>query len=101
MQAVQTPIIPVVADLIRRHPGTISLGQGVVYYGPPPQAEAKIAEFFKTPEIHKYKPVHGITQFFGERAHQFRNAVHRFVFMNFGRLKEFCDLRFGLRRRSV
>jgi aspartate/methionine/tyrosine aminotransferase len=62
MQAVQTPIIPVVADLIRRHPGTISLGQGVVYYGPPPQAETKIAEFFRTPEIHKYKPVHGIPE---------------------------------------
>ncbi len=58
----QTPIIPVVADLIRRHPGTISLGQGVVYYGPPPQAEQKIAEFFRTPEIHKYKPVHGIPE---------------------------------------
>src|SRR5437016_4272025 len=38
MQAVQTPVIPVVADLIRRHPGTISLGQGVVHFGPPPQA---------------------------------------------------------------
>jgi aspartate/methionine/tyrosine aminotransferase len=62
MEAVQTPIIPVVADLIRRHPGTISLGQGIVYYGPPPQAEQKIAEFFRTPEIHKYKPVHGIPE---------------------------------------
>lgn len=62
MEAVQTPIIPVVADLIRRHPCTISLGQGVVYYGPPPQAEAKIAEFFRAPEIHKYKPVHGIPE---------------------------------------
>jgi aspartate/methionine/tyrosine aminotransferase len=62
MEAVQTPIIPVVADLIRRHPGTISLGQGVVYYGPPPQAEQKIAEFFRTPDIHKYKPVHGIPE---------------------------------------
>jgi aspartate/methionine/tyrosine aminotransferase len=62
MEAVQTPIIPVVADLIRRHPGTISLGQGVVYYGPPPQAEQAIAEFFRAPEIHKYKPVHGIPE---------------------------------------
>ena len=62
MQAVQTPIIPVVADLIRRHPGTISLGQGVVYYGPPPQAEQRIAQFFRTPDIHKYKPVHGIPE---------------------------------------
>lgn len=56
------PIIPVVADLIRRYPGTISLGQGVVYYGPPPEAERAVAEFFRTPEIHKYKPVHGIPE---------------------------------------
>jgi len=62
MQAVQTPIIPVVADLIRRHPGTISLGQGVVYYNPPPQAEARIAEFLRAPDANKYKPVHGIPQ---------------------------------------
>ena len=32
---VQTPVIPVVGTLIRENPGTISLGQGVVYYGPP------------------------------------------------------------------
>jgi hypothetical protein len=38
MQAVQSPIIPVVGELIRNCPGTISLGQGVVYYGPPPEA---------------------------------------------------------------
>ena len=35
LQSVQAPIIPVIADLIRAHPGTISLGQGVVNYGPP------------------------------------------------------------------
>ena len=38
MQSVQSPIIPVVGELIRSNPGTISLGQGVAYYGPPPQA---------------------------------------------------------------
>lgn len=56
---VQTPIIPIVADLIRRHPGTISLGQGVVHYPPPPEAMAMIQEFLKDPENHKYKPVVG------------------------------------------
>ena len=35
MQAVQSPVIPVVAELIRQHPGTISLGQGVVFYRTP------------------------------------------------------------------
>jgi aspartate/methionine/tyrosine aminotransferase len=60
LQQVQTPIIPVVASLIRENPGTISLGQGVVGYGPPPEALARISEFLGDLENHKYKPVHGI-----------------------------------------
>lgn len=60
MQAVQSPIIPVVAELIRNSPGTISLGQGVVSYGPPPEATAEITHFLADPENHKYKPVHGV-----------------------------------------
>ena len=35
MAAVDMPIIPVIAGLVRDNPGTISLGQGVVNYGPP------------------------------------------------------------------
>src|SRR5687767_5942317 len=62
MAAVQTPIIPVVAEWIRNCPGTISLGQGVVSYGPPPSALAKIAEFLQDPENNKYKPVAGLPQ---------------------------------------
>jgi aspartate/methionine/tyrosine aminotransferase len=61
LQAVQTPIIPVVADLIRRHPGAISLGQGVVGYGPPPRAIAEIERFLSHPSNHKYQPVAGIS----------------------------------------
>ena len=38
MDAVQAPIIPIVGELIRQVPGTISLGQGVVHYGPPQAA---------------------------------------------------------------
>jgi aspartate/methionine/tyrosine aminotransferase len=60
LQAVQTPIIPVVGGLIRNHPGTISLGQGVVSYPPPPEAAAQFAEFFGNPELHKYQAVYGI-----------------------------------------
>jgi aspartate/methionine/tyrosine aminotransferase len=60
MQAVQTPIIPVVGELIKSCPGTISLGQGVVYYAPPPQAIAQISRFLADPENHKYKLVQGI-----------------------------------------
>ena len=39
MAAVQQPIIPVVGDLILANPGTISLGQGIVHYPPPPDVE--------------------------------------------------------------
>ncbi|MBN1321328.1 MAG: pyridoxal phosphate-dependent aminotransferase [Thermoleophilia bacterium] len=60
MQAVQTPIVPRVAALIRKHPGTISLGQGVVHYGPPQEAIDRIETFLADPENHKYKAVHGI-----------------------------------------
>ena len=60
MQSVQTPIIPVVGELIRANSGTISLGQGVAYYGPPPEAARSIQAFFADPENHKYKLVQGI-----------------------------------------
>nr|WP_225938820.1 pyridoxal phosphate-dependent aminotransferase [Kovacikia minuta] len=60
MQAVQSPIIPIVAELIRQHPGTISLGQEVVSYGPPPEAIAQISQFLSDPENHKYRSVQGM-----------------------------------------
>ena len=43
MDAVQAPIVPVIGDLIRQVPGTISLGQGVVHYGPPQAALDAVA----------------------------------------------------------
>ena len=60
MQAIQSPIIPVVAELIRANPGTVSLGQGVAYYGPPPEALEAVRQFETDPENHKYKLVQGI-----------------------------------------
>jgi aspartate/methionine/tyrosine aminotransferase len=60
MQSVQSPIIPVVGELIRQNPGTISLGQGVVSYNPPPQSFEKIPEFLANSDNHKYKAVEGI-----------------------------------------
>lgn len=60
MQAVQSPVIPVVAELIRQTPGTISLGQGVVGYGPPQEAFDAINLFASDPQNHKYKPVTGL-----------------------------------------
>ena len=59
MLHVQTPIIPAVAELIRIHRGTISLGQGVAFYGPPARAAERIGDFLSDPENHKYAPVEG------------------------------------------
>jgi len=61
MESVQTPIIPVIAELIKTHPGTISLGQGVVNYGPPPQAIERVRSLDYASDIHKYGPTGGIT----------------------------------------
>ena len=60
MQSVQTPIIPVVGELIRENPGVISLGQGVVNYGPPPEAVNQINNFLADINNHKYALVQGI-----------------------------------------
>ncbi|MCC5603761.1 pyridoxal phosphate-dependent aminotransferase [Nostoc favosum] len=60
MQAVQSPIIPVVGELIKNSPGTISLGQGVVYYNPPPEAIEFLPKFFAEPANNLYKSVEGI-----------------------------------------
>lgn len=60
LQAVQPPVIPIVAALIREHPGTISLGQGVVSYPPPAQVREEVARFFQSPDNHQYKLVDGI-----------------------------------------
>ncbi len=60
MAAVQSPLIPIVGELIRTHPGTISLGQGVVYYSPPPDAIASLSQFLAQPNNHKYQAVVGI-----------------------------------------
>ena len=43
MRNVQPPIISIISDLIKKNPDTISLGQGVVYYGPPETVFEKIS----------------------------------------------------------
>lgn len=59
MQAVQDPIIPILGDWIRARPGTISLGQGVVYYPPPEAALAAARDYPANAEAHRYGPVVG------------------------------------------
>ena len=59
MTAVQAPIIPIVGELIRSTPGTISLGQGMVSWGPPPQALAAAHAAVDRADSHRYGPVEG------------------------------------------
>ena len=56
------PIIPWVGDLIRRTPGTISLGQGVVDYAPPAAAHEALIRFCAEPARHKYQHEIGIPE---------------------------------------
>ena len=60
MDQVQSPIIPVVGSWIRETPGTISLGQGVVHYGPPPQAMEAVAQALGQASTHAYNDGAGI-----------------------------------------
>lgn len=62
LRAVQAPVIPIVAGWIREHPGTISLGQGVVYYGPPAGVGEAVSRCLADPANHIYKSVQGIPE---------------------------------------
>jgi aspartate/methionine/tyrosine aminotransferase len=59
LRAVQAPIIPIVSRWIAETPGTISLGQGIVSYGPPPEAIDALRSFPSGVEDHRYGPVEG------------------------------------------
>jgi aspartate/methionine/tyrosine aminotransferase len=59
MAGVDTPIIPTIAALVRDNPGTISLGQGVVNYGPPAQAISALPGLMADGQLHKYQSVMG------------------------------------------
>ncbi len=57
---VDTPIIPTIAALVRDNPGTISLGQGVVSYGPPADAVAALPALMADVQLNKYQAVSGL-----------------------------------------
>ncbi|MBF8259206.1 MAG: aspartate aminotransferase [Actinobacteria bacterium] len=59
---VQLPIIPMVAGWIAETPGTISLGQGVAYYGPPQETAKAVEAFLAAPGSHPYKPDAGLPE---------------------------------------
>jgi aspartate/methionine/tyrosine aminotransferase len=60
MDAVQAPIVQVIGDLIRQVPGTISLGQGVVHYGPPQPAIDAVRAALSQPATHEYQDGAGL-----------------------------------------
>lgn len=57
---IQLPLIPIVQELIQNNPNTISLGQGVVFYPPPPESLDYIHKFNENPQNHLYQSVQGI-----------------------------------------
>ena len=60
MDAVQAPIVAVIGQMIGEVPGTISLGQGVVHYGPPAAAIAAVASALGSRAINEYQSGAGI-----------------------------------------
>ena len=57
---VQSPVIPVMAELIRQTPGTLSLGQGMVAWGPPPSSSSQLQQALASPaDLDPYGPVAG------------------------------------------
>lgn len=62
METIQLPIIPVVGELIKNSPGTISLGQGVVHYQPPDTAMELLPKFLAEPKNYLYQAVVGIPE---------------------------------------
>ena len=62
MNAIQSPIIPVIGELIKNSPGTISLGQGVVHYQPPETASSLLPKFLAEPKNHLYQAVVGLPE---------------------------------------
>lgn len=76
IDAVQAPIIPILGGWIRQSPGTISLGQGMVSYGPPPEALAAIPQFLERPDAHRYGPVEGLPELVDALAHKLTHENH-------------------------
>jgi aspartate/methionine/tyrosine aminotransferase len=59
LAAVQTPVIPIISRWTAETPGTISLGQGIVAYGPPVEAVEAVRRFGGALDDHRYGPVEG------------------------------------------
>ena len=62
LSAVQTPVIPIVSQWMAETPGTISLGQGMVAYGPPDAALDAARRFPQHDGEHRYGRVEGLPE---------------------------------------
>src|SRR5258708_6075445 len=72
MDAVQAPIVAVIGGLIRQAPGTISLGQGVVHYGPPDAALDAVRGALTEPSTHEYQDGAGLPELVARLAEKVR-----------------------------
>jgi len=73
MDAVQSPIIPIIGGMVRSTPGTISLGQGVVHYGPPPGVAEAVIRALSANSTNEYQPAAGIPQLLDRLAAKLRS----------------------------
>jgi aspartate/methionine/tyrosine aminotransferase len=62
MGEIQSPIIPIIANMINETPGTISLGQGVVYFTPPQSALDRASQVDSQHSYHLYSAVEGLDE---------------------------------------
>mgnify|MGYP000944420278 CR=1 FL=1 len=76
IRAVADPIIPVLGALIDRHPGTLSLGQGMVAFGPPPDALARTGDALGDLAIHQYQQSDGLPSLVERFAEKLRRENH-------------------------
>jgi aspartate/methionine/tyrosine aminotransferase len=72
MDAVQAPMVPIVGEIIRQVPGTISLGQGVVHYGPPQAAVDAARRSLEDPAINAYQDGNGLRALIDRLARKLR-----------------------------
>ena len=66
MAQIQMPMIPIVGEWIAQHPGTISLGQGVVHYSAPSTVASAVSSVAADPRMDRYALVRGIDEFLVE-----------------------------------
>lgn len=98
VQAVQTPIIPTITQLARENSSTISLGQGVSYYGPPQQAYDEIQKQLNSPALNAYGPVEGIPELIEVLSNKLKKRnnininIHNKIFVTAGSNMAFSSL---------